>query len=89
MTQAQLASEAGVGLRSVQRLEAGESAAHLSVFLRVCRVLGVIDRLDAFLPTPPVSPIAQLRLQRSQRKRATGTQPPPVTGTSWTWGEKG
>ncbi|MEO7998202.1 MAG: helix-turn-helix transcriptional regulator, partial [Gemmatimonadaceae bacterium] len=50
LTQADLATEAGVSKRTVERLESGEVAAQLSAFIRVCRVLGLLDRLDVFLP---------------------------------------
>ena len=60
MTQAGLAEEAGLSVRTVQRLELGATATQLSGFLRVCRVLGLIDHVEALIPEPPVSPIAQL-----------------------------
>jgi transcriptional regulator with XRE-family HTH domain len=90
MTQAQLATDAGLGLRTVQRLEQGAAATHLSGFLRVCRVLGLLDQLDMLIPEPAVSPIAQLRLQKQRRQRATRTrkqQPDvPKPSSDWTWG---
>ena len=46
LTQLQLAKEAGVSKNTVQRLEAGAVATQLSGFIRVCRVLDVIERLD-------------------------------------------
>jgi len=39
LTQQQLAEQAGLGLRTVQRLELGAAATQLSGFVRVCRVL--------------------------------------------------
>jgi transcriptional regulator with XRE-family HTH domain len=57
MTQAQLAEQAGLGLRKVQRLELGAAATQLSGFIRVCRVLGWVEHLDAFIPPPAISPI--------------------------------
>lgn len=87
MTQAELASEAGLGLRTVQRLEQGASATHLSGFLRVCRVLGLLDQLDLLIPEPALSPIAQLKLRKQRRQRATRTSSKPGPATDWTWGE--
>ena len=86
MTQAQLAAEAGLGLRTVQRLERGAAATHLSGFLRVCRVLGLLDRLDALIPEPAPSPIAQLKLRKNQRQRASRAASKPASKTNWTWG---
>jgi transcriptional regulator with XRE-family HTH domain len=87
LTQSQLADQAGLGLRTVQRLELGAAATQLSGFVRVCRVLGLVERLDAFIPEPAVSPLAQLKLQGRQRQRASGK--PATTGdkTKWTWAD--
>ena len=87
LTQQQLAEQAGLGLRTVQRLELGATATQLSGFMRVCRVLGLLDRLDMLIPEPPVSPMAQLELQGRQRRRATGKTAGPGKKMKWTWGE--
>ena len=89
MTQAQLAAEAGLGLRTIQRLEQGAAATQLSGFLRVCRVLGLLDQLDALIPEPAASPIAQLKLQKSRRKRASRATSKRAPKTDWTWGTDG
>lgn len=73
LTQAEVAEQAGVSKRTVERLESGGTATQLSTFLRVCRVLGLQDRLDQLVPAPVASPVAQLRQQRQTRKRASGT----------------
>ena len=52
LTQQQLAEQAGLGLRTVQRLELGAAATQLSGFIRVCRVLGLVENLEAFIPQP-------------------------------------
>jgi transcriptional regulator with XRE-family HTH domain len=87
LTQEQLAEQAGLGLRTVQRLESGAAATQLSGFVRVCRVLGLMEGFDAFIPKPAPSPIAQLKLQGRQRQRATGRKAPPPDKKKWTWGE--
>ena len=56
--QAQLAEQAGLGLRTVQRLELGTAATQLSGFLRMCRVLGLVGRFEALVPEPAASPMA-------------------------------
>jgi transcriptional regulator with XRE-family HTH domain len=87
-TQATLAEQAGVSKRTVERLEAGEVATQLSGFLRVCRVLGLLERFDALVPEPLPSPMAQLKLQGRKRRRASGKKvgaPPPK---KWTWGDE-
>jgi transcriptional regulator with XRE-family HTH domain len=87
MTQAQLAMAAGLGLRTLQRLEQGAAATQLSGFLRVCGVLGLLDRIDALIPDPAPSPIDQLRLQKSRRQRASGDTAHPAPGVPWSWGD--
>jgi transcriptional regulator with XRE-family HTH domain len=87
LTQSEVAERAGLGLRTVQRLESGEAATHLSGFLGVCRVLGLLDRIDALIPEPTVSPIAQLRLRRKERKRATRT-PRERGSKKWSWNDE-
>ena len=88
LTQEQLAEQAGLGLRTVQRLELGAAATQLSGFVRVCRVLGLVERFDALIPEETASPIAQLKLQGRQRQRASGRKA-AATGEpkKWTWGE--
>ena len=88
LTQQQLADEAGVSKRTVERLEAGETATQLSGFIRVCRALDLLDRLDALIREPAPSPIAQLKLRGRRRQRASGERSPKDTETKWQWGNK-
>lgn len=87
LTQQQLAEQAGLGLRTLQRLELGAAATQLSGFIRVCRVLGLVENLEAFIPQPAVSPMAQLKQAGRKRKRATGKKKAVETPKKWTWGE--
>jgi transcriptional regulator with XRE-family HTH domain len=87
LTQAALAEQAGVSKRTVERLESGEVATHLSGFVRVCRALGLVDRLEALVPEPVPSPIAQLKLQGKLRQRASRKQSTAAPPKKWTWGE--
>jgi transcriptional regulator with XRE-family HTH domain len=86
LTQVQLAKEAGVSQRTVQRLETGAVATQLSGFIRVCRVLDVIERLELLVPEPVPSPVAQLKLAGRKRQRASTSKPNHPTGTKWQWG---
>ncbi|MGB0743526.1 MAG: helix-turn-helix domain-containing protein, partial [Opitutales bacterium] len=56
MTQAELAKEAGIGKRTLERLENGDSV-QLATFIRVLRHLNLLDRLIALLPDPQPTPI--------------------------------
>lgn len=87
LTQAELAAEAGVSKRTLGRLEMGQAATQLSGFVRVCRALRLLDRLDALIPTSTTtSPLAELERKGKRRRRASGTKP-QKSGKPWTWGE--
>ncbi len=87
LTQGQLAEQAGLGLRTVQRLEQGVAATQLSGFVRVCRVLGLVEYFELLIPEPTASPMAQLQQQGRKRKRATGKKMAEGKPKKWTWGE--
>lgn len=88
LTQAALAEEAGVSKRTIERLESGEVAARLSGLVRVCRVLGLIDRLDALVPPAAPGPVELLKTRGRGRKRASRPRRPPTKQASkWTWGD--
>src|ERR1039457_5965318 len=69
LTQAEVARKAGVSRRALQRLESGQGCT-LSLLIRVLRVLGKLDQLDAFLPEPGLSPIQLAKLKGHERRRA-------------------
>jgi transcriptional regulator with XRE-family HTH domain len=88
-TQAQLAAEAGVSLRTLTRLESGEVATQLSGFIRVCRALDLLGLIDALVPEPAPSPLALVKLRGRTRKRASTAGPNARRAArAWTWGDK-
>lgn len=88
VTQAQLADNAGISKRTLERLENGKSV-QLTSFIRVCRELDLIERLDSLIPESIPSPIDQIRLQGKKRRRASSdkTESGGSSGV-WTWGDK-
>ena len=86
LTQAELAAEAGVSKRTLERLESGQVATQLSGFIRVCRALGVLDRFDALIPAATTSPLAELKQRSKRRQRASGRKA-RQPAKPWTWGE--
>lgn len=87
LTQAELAEQAGVAKRTVERLESGEVAAQLSGFLRVCRVLGLLDRFDALIPEAKPSPMMMLKMKGKIRRRASSRKSQEAKRNRlWTWG---
>lgn len=87
VTQAGLAREAGVSKRTVERLEAGESA-QLSSFVRVLRALDLLGNLEALVPGSLPRPMDELRLRGRQRQRASGHARGEVAADGWTWGDE-
>jgi len=88
LTQADLAHEAGVGIRTVQRLEAGTAAPQLTMFIRILRALGIVEHFDLLIPEPIPSPIEQLKLRGKLRQRASGKELAVAEKKGgWTWGE--
>ena len=84
LAQAELAIEAGVSKRTVERMEAG-GAAQLVNLVRVCRALGLMEGFETLIPRPVPSPVAQLRLRGKLRKRASSVKPAEPAG-KWQWG---
>ena len=68
-TVAQVASEAGVAIRTVELAEAGANPTFETV-VRILRALGRVDALDAFLPAPLVSPLQLASMAGRERQRA-------------------
>ena len=87
LTQAALAEEAGVSVRTITRLEAGTAATQITAVLRVLRVLGLFERMEQLLPEPLTSPLEALHRQRSTRKRARTKRRPEAGRDAWAWGE--
>ena len=89
-TQAQLAQQAGVSKRTVERLESGGVGTQLSGFIRVCRVLELIERFETLIPEPLPSPVAQLKLRGRMRKRASAPRtvdPSRESPEKWKWAD--
>jgi transcriptional regulator with XRE-family HTH domain len=88
--QHELANEAGLSLRTLSRIEAGEPSQTINL-LRVLRALGLLDNLEALVPPPLPSPMQQLQLQGRQRKRASrrSRQAPHTAepNAAWQWGD--
>lgn len=77
MTQAELAREAGISKRTLERIEGGKGC-ELVMLVRVLRTLKLGEGFNALIPELPPSPMAQLRLKGKQRRRVAH----PRSGTS-------
>ena len=67
----QVASDAGISLRTLQRAEEGNNPT-LETVIRILRALGRLDNLESFLPPPLMSPLQLADLGGRERKRARG-----------------
>lgn len=88
LTQAALAKEAGVGKRTLERVEAGATA-QLTTIIRLFRVLGLLPILDQILPEPKPTPIEVMTRKGKARKRASSRGRGSKKEESWTWGDDG
>lgn len=88
MSQQQLALEAGLSKRTIERMEAGEES-KLSNLVRVLRALDLLDRFDALVPEPLPSPIEQLKLRGRRRRRAGRSAARRAEPAEpWSWGDE-
>ena len=85
LTQSQLAQDAGVSKRTVERIEAGRST-QLTSFIRILRTLELLDGLESLLPPPQPRPMDLLRRAGTPPQRATGRREP--SSEPWTWADE-
>ena len=87
LKQEDLALASGVSKHTVERLETGRSV-QLANFIRVLRGLKLAQNLDPLIPDTGPSPLAQLKLKKKQRRRASSPREPFPTRGPWRWGDK-
>ena len=87
MTQAELAEQAGVSKRTVERIEAGASV-QFSTFIRILRVLDLLQGLDRMIPEPVPRPLGLLKQKGKVRQRVSSRKPPEKAPKKWTWGDE-
>jgi transcriptional regulator with XRE-family HTH domain len=88
LTQAQVAGQAGISKRTIERMESGEVATQLSGFIRVCRALDLLGGIDTLVPEPAPSPLAMVKLHGRSRKRASTAGQVARPTKAWTWGDQ-
>jgi len=86
ITQAQLAEEAGVSLRTIGRLEKGQGVS-LDTFIRVLVALGIQQNLESLLPDPTVRPVERMSAGGKERQRAR-PRPSDNERSPWAWGDE-
>ena len=86
-TQAELAKQAGIGKRTLERIEAGNSC-QTSVLVRVLRILGLGKELAGIVPKAEPSPMELLRMKGKKRKRASSKSRAKTREKKWHWGDE-
>ena len=84
-TQADLADQAGIAKRTVERVEAGNPT-QMTNIIRILRVLGWLENLERLLPEMGPSPMDLLKLKGKERQRASGRRVRSVE--PWSWGDE-
>jgi transcriptional regulator with XRE-family HTH domain len=85
MTQAELAEQAGIGKRTLERVEAGLPAQSATV-IRIFRVLGLLPGLDQMLAEPSIRPLEAAARKGKARQRASG-RAKSRQHEPWSWEE--
>jgi transcriptional regulator with XRE-family HTH domain len=88
LTQANVAEQAGVAKRTVERIEAGASA-QMSSMIRILRVLDLLSRLEHMLPKAGPRPMDLLRRKGKVRQRASSGRSTDRSDGPWTWDDDG
>lgn len=84
LTQADLAHEAGVSKRTVERIESGASA-QMSSVIRICRVLDLVAGLNQWMPPAGPRPMDLIKIKGKTRQRASSGRKGSGTGEPWRW----
>ncbi len=84
LTQANLAEQAGVAKRTVERIETGASA-QMSSLIRIFRVLDLLPNLDRVIPQAGPRPMDLLKRKGKVRKRVSKRGRAEQSEAPWTW----
>jgi transcriptional regulator with XRE-family HTH domain len=87
LTQAELAHQAGVSKRTVERLEAGAST-QLASLIRILRVLKLLSNLDHAIPGGGPRPMELLRGKGKLRQRVSAADRVGEPDQPWSWNDQ-
>ena len=83
-TQADVAEQAGVAKRTVERIEAGASA-QMSSMIRILRALNLLPGLDRMIPEAGPRPMDLLKRKGKMRQRASSRRRSDRSEEPWSW----
>lgn len=75
-SQTRLAEEAGLGVATLRRIEAGEGS-QIESWIKLLKALRMTSAVDQFLPETVASPMAQAQAEASRGKRKV------ISGKRW------
>jgi len=87
LTQADVADQAGVAKRTVERVEGGASA-QMSSIIRILRVLDLLPGLDRMIPEAGPRPMNLLKQKGKVRQRASRRRRSDRSYKPWSWDGK-
>ena len=86
ITQADAARQAGIGKRTLERIEAGGDT-QMSTVIRLLRILELMEGVDRLVPEAGPRPMDLLKLKGKERRRAASKRT-AKTSHEWHWGDK-
>jgi len=87
LSQAELAEQAGIGKRTLERMEAGFPSQMLSL-VRVLRVLDILPNIDMAIPDLKPGPMDLLKSKGKARQRASGKKGSGNPVEAWSWDDE-
>jgi len=84
LTQADLAEQAGIAKRTVERIEGGASA-QMSSMIRIFRALDLLPGLDRMIPEAQPGPMDLLKRKGKVRQRASKRRRSEPSDEPWSW----
>lgn len=87
LTQAELAKRAGVGKRTLERLETGETTQTRTLF-RIFRELDLLGKIEMVFPEPTARPSRAIKEAEALPKRVSRKRTDQVKAGPWKWGDE-
>jgi len=87
LTQADAAERAGIGKRTLERIEGGHDT-QVGTLLRLLGALDLMDGVECLVPEIGLRPMELLKLKGKQRQRASSRQV-AEPNEEWHWGDEG
>ena len=87
LSQAELAEQAGLSKRTIERIETGNSTQTVNL-LRIFRILKLLDNFYSAIPEATLKPMDLITRRVKEKKRVSRRQKSVSPGKAWEWGDK-